>query len=393
MVSNELLTRNIAQILPSKEAFEERLKKGPIKIYWGVDPTSAEIHLGHAVVLWKLREFQDAGHKVILLIGDFTGMIGDPTDRTAARKKLTRKQVLENAKTYKEQVGKILQFSGKNPVEIKFNSQWLTKLSTQKLIELASNVTVQQMLERDFFQERIKEKRPIHLHEFLYPFMQGYDSVAMNVDAEIGGTDQTFNMLVGRALMKVLKKKEKFVITVPLLPGLDERKMSKSFGNIVAITETATDMFGMIMSLRDELIFQYFSLATKLPVAEIQSIEQQIQSNELNPVEAKKKLAWEIVKLYHGEGLADKARDEFEKVFKRGETPASAPTYKVKKGEVNLVEALMSSGMAASRSEAKRLLAQGALEWDGQKVLSETITVKDSGTLRVGKHKFLRIER
>lgn len=395
MNKDQLLTKNIAKILPSKEEFKRRLARGAIKIYFGVDPSAPEIHLGHAVVLWKLREFQDAGHKVILLIGDFTGMIGDPSDRTAARKKLTRKQVLENAKTYKDQLGKILRFSGTSSAEIKFNSEWLSKLFFEDVLELASYFTAQQMLERDFFQERIKKGKPIHLNEFLYPLMQGYDSVAMDVDAEIGGTDQTFNMLVGRTLIKALKNKHKFVVTVPLLEGLDGRKMSKSFGNIIPIAEESNNMFGKIMSLHDKLIFRYFKLATRLSREEIQSIEQLVQSNKLNLIDAKKKLAWEIVNLYHGRHKADEAEREFERVFQKGRIPEKVNEFKVKEQTVNLVEFLTTKNLFKSKSEVKRLIEQGGVEINGQVHTSQTLTIPEGEKLilRFGKKTFIRITR
>lgn len=387
-----ILDRNITEVLPSKEAFEERLKKGPVKIYLGIDPTSPEIHLGHAVVLWKLREFQNGGHKVILLIGDFTGMIGDPTDKSAARKRLSKEQVLENAKAYKEQVSKIIQFAGDNPAEIKFNSEWLGKLSAAELVELASRLTHQQLIERDMFQKRIKEKQELYMHELLYPIFQGYDSVAMEVDAEIGGTDQTFNMLVGRTLLEKLKGREKFVVTVPLLEGLDGRKMSKSFRNFIGITDTPDDMFGKIMSLRDDLVVRYFELATQLPVEEIQSIEQGLQSNKVHPMEAKKRLAWEIVKMYHGEKEADRAKEEFKKVFQKKGVPVDVPVYKVKTNTVNLTDVLIESGLIKSKSDAKRLIEQGGVEWEGEKITDPILEVTSSGILKVGKHRFLRLE-
>lgn len=389
---NSLLTRNIAEILPSKKSLEERIKKGPIKIYHGIDPSASVIHLGHAVVLWKLREFQDGGHKVILLIGDFTGMIGDPTNREAARKKLTREQVLENAKSYKQQIGKILRFSGQNPAQIQFNSEWLEKLSFGEVIELASLLTDQQMHERDFFQRRIKENKPIYLHEFLYPLMQGYDSVALGVDAEIGGSDQTFNMLVGRTLMKALRKKEKFVVTVPLIEGLDGRKMSKTFDNYVGITDPANEMFGKLMSLHDSFIFKYFNLTTSLPESEIQSIEKSVQSNEMPIVDAKKRLAWEVVNLYHGKKEADNARGEFERVFQRKKAPTNVFKLYVSHPKIDLTNILIEAKIAKSRGEVKRLLSQGAIEIDGKVTKQSIFTIKNkSALLKIGKYRFLKI--
>lgn len=395
METRELLARNILDILPSKKEFEERLQKGPIKIYLGIDPSSPEIHLGHAVALWKLREFQEAGHKVILLIGDFTGMIGDPSGREATRKKLTKEEVLENAKTYKEQVSKIIRFDGENPAEMKFNSEWLGKLSAGDLLELASHLTHQQLIERDMFQQRIKEGKELRIHELLYPILQGYDSLAMEIDAEIGGSDQTFNMLIGRTFLGRLKSKEKFVISVPLLEGLDGRKMSKSYGNFIGITDDPPDMFGKVMSLKDELVLRYFELTTNLPLAEIQSIEEGLQSNELHPMEAKKRLAWEIVRLYRGEEEADKARQSFEEVFQKGAAPREVPVYETKKDSVDLTTALVEKGLAKSKSEARRLIDQGAIDASGEKITSSLLDLsgKDRLDLRVGKYRFLQIKR
>lgn len=395
METRELLARNILDILPSKKEFEERLQKGPIKIYLGIDPSSPEIHLGHAVALWKLREFQEAGHKVILLIGDFTGMIGDPSGREATRKKLTKEEVLENAKTYKEQVSKIIRFDGENPAEMKFNSEWLGKLSAGDLLELASHLTHQQLIERDMFQQRIKEGKELRIHELLYPILQGYDSLAMEIDAEIGGSDQTFNMLIGRTFLGRLKSKEKFVISVPLLEGLDGRKMSKSYGNFIGITDDPPDMFGKVMSLKDELVLRYFELTTNLPLAEIQSIEEGLQSNELHPMEAKKRLAWEIVRLYCGEEEADKARQSFEEVFQKGAAPREVPVYETKKDSVDLTTALVEKGLAKSKSEARRLIDQGAIDASGEKITSSLLDLsgKDRLDLRVGKYRFLQIKR
>lgn len=390
---DSLLKRNIAEILPSAKAFESRMAKSPIKIYLGIDPSSPYIHIGHAVALWKLRELQDAGHKVILLIGDFTGMIGDPTDRSAARKKLTREEVLENAKTYKEQARKIIRLEGKNAAEVKFNSEWLDKLSSSDIIELSSFLTVQQMQERDFFRDRLKAQKPIHLHEFLYPLMQGYDSVAMEVDAEIGGTDQTFNMLVGRALLKVIKNKEKFVLSVPLLEGLDGRKMSKSFNNYIGVTDNPENMFGKVMSLRDNLIVKYFEMATRLPDKKIQSIKAGLEDNSLHPMKAKKKLAWEIVNLYHGKNGADIAKKEFERVFQKGEKPAQAQTHKVTGNQFNIVDALVDSQIVKSKNEARRLIEQGGIEKDGTKIKDPTVILDVPAIIKVGKHRFLNVAK
>ncbi|MHB9090121.1 MAG: tyrosine--tRNA ligase, partial [Chloroflexota bacterium] len=287
-----LLTRGISEVIPLDEA-ERRLRAGEkVRIYIGIDPTSRVIHLGHAVSLRKLREFQKLGHKVVFLIGDFTGRIGDPTDRTAARVQLTREQVQENATSYIEQAGKILDLhSPENPIEIRYNGDWWDNLTARDMIELAANFTVQQMLQRDMFQRRLEENKPIGLHEFLYPLLQGYDSVALDVDAEIGGTDQTFNMLAGRTLVRALKEKDKFVVTVPLLEGTDGRKMSKSFGNVIGVTDPPYDMFARVMSLKDELIVRYFDLCTDTSETELEKIARQLAAGSVNPMDLKKRLA------------------------------------------------------------------------------------------------------
>src|SRR3990172_6053858 len=284
---DELLTRNVSTIYPNKEAFLKRLGSNTkLKIYLGIDPSSPKIHLGNAIALRKLAEFQNLGHKIILLIGDFTGMIGDPTDRNSARQPLTREQVLENSKSYRRQAEKILNFKGKNPAEIVYNSTWLSKLNFEEVIKLAGHFTIQQLLERDMFQERLKNNKPIGLHEFLYPLMQGYDSVAMDVDLEVGGSDQTFNMLIGRELQRELHGKEKFVLTLPLLEGTDGRKMSKSFGNTIDIDEIPENMFGKLMGIKDELIWKYFEMCTDLDTQTLKRLRK--NSEKENPIDLKK---------------------------------------------------------------------------------------------------------
>ena len=301
-VIEEVLTRGVKAIYPSRKAVEEALKTGKrLKIYNGIDPSNPNIHLGNAIPLRKMRQLQRLGHKVILLIGDFTGRIGDPSDKGAMRLQLSHQQVLENAKAYKEQAAKILDFKSKiNPCEIKFNSEWLDKLSNKDVIKLSVYFTIQQLIERDLFQKRLKEKKPIGLHEFLYPLYQGYDSVAMDIDMEIGGDDQTFNMLIGRDLMKIYKNKEKFILTVPILEGFDGRKMSKSWGNVINITDSADDMFGKVMSLPDDLIIKYFTLCTSVSLKEINKMEEDLRSDKVNPKGVKAKLGREIVGIYHG---------------------------------------------------------------------------------------------
>lgn len=390
---NHLLTYNIGSIYPSKKVAEEILGSGKrISIYLGVDPSSPNIHLGNAIVLRKLREFQNLGHKVIFLIGDFTGMIGDPTDKTAARRQLTAEQIKKNAKTYKEQVSLLLDFGGNNPAEIRFNSAWLAKLTLKDLIKLASHFTVQQMIERDMYQKRLKNNKPIYLHEFLYPLMQGFDSVTMNVDAEIGGTDQTFNMLAGRTLMKSISHKEKLVFTCSLLIGSDGRKMSKSFGNSINVFDKPADMYGKLMSVKDKLIIEYLKMCTDYGPDEISNFQEQLRQGE-NPMELKKVLAYTVTKFYHGEKKANRAEKEFEKVVQKGEVPSDILSIKLSKKTANIVDLLIDSGLAKSKAVAKRLIKQGAVEVNGSRVgeTNTRIKVQNGMVIKAGKRKFVKI--
>ncbi len=392
----EVLTRGVEKIYPSKEILEKILRSGKkIKLYNGIDPSGPTLHLGHMVVLQKLRQFQELGHKVILLIGDFTAMIGDPTDKKATRKKLTHKEVLENAKDYKKQVAKILKFTGENPVEIKFNSQWHSKLSAEDLLSLASHFTASQMWERDMFQERLKKGKEVWLHEFLYPLLQAYDSVVMDVDLEIGGNDQTFNMLCGRTLMKILKRKEKFVLTTKLLAEPGKPKMGKTEGKMIGLNEEPNEIFGKIMSWPDEMIIPGFTLLTNIPLLKIKEMEKKIKSPKTNPMDFKKKLAFEIVSIIHSKNKAESAQKEFEKVFQKNLLPSyQVPTYKIKKGEkLSLNKILVESKIVSSNSEAKRLIKQKAVEIDG-KIITDyqlPLHLEDGTIIKIGKKKFLKI--
>jgi tyrosyl-tRNA synthetase len=305
---DNFLTRGVENVFPSKEAFKKALISGKqLSIYLGIDPTGPTLHMGHAIPLMKLSKLQKMGHKVILLMGDFTAMIGDPTDKTATRKKLTRKEVLTNLAQYKDQAKTFLSFTGPNAAQIKYNSKWLGKMKFEDVVELASNMTVQQMLERDMFSNRMKEGKPIHLHEFLYPLMQGYDSVAMDVDAEIGGNDQTFNMLAGRNLMRSLKNKEKFVLSTKLLVDASGKKMGKTEGNMITLQDNAQDMFGKVMSWPDELIVPGFELCTDVSEEEMAKEKAYLESGS-NPRDVKIRLALAVVGLYHGKSLAEGKR-------------------------------------------------------------------------------------
>ncbi len=353
-----LLNHAVENVYPDKEAVRERLIKGEaLTVYYGIDPTGPSLHLGHLITMRKLSELQELGHKVILLIGDFTAMIGDPTDKSAVRKQLTREEVLENCKRYKEQASRVLDFTGANPVEIKFNNDWLGKMMFADVVTLASHFTVQQMAERDMFANRIKEGKPVHLHEFLYPLMQGYDSVAMDVDGEIGGNDQTFNMLAGRTLLKEIKHKDKFVITNKLLVDPSGKKMGKTEGNMIAMTDSPEDMYGKLMSWSDDMIVPAFELCTDLTSAEIHDIKTAVKEGE-NPMKFKKDLALSIVTWLAGSEAGERAATQFSSVHQKGEKPDVIETVSLGKKEIPLIDALVESGLCASRSDARRQIEQ-----------------------------------
>ncbi len=388
---DELLIRGIANIYPSKEYVEARILRGEkLTIYLGIDPTGPTLHLGNAIPLKKLADFQKAGHKVILLIGDFTAMIGDP-DKLSARVPLTRKQVLVNLKNYKKQASKLLSFSGKNKAEIKFNSKWLSKMRFEDVLSLASQMTVSQMLERDMFKRRIEEQKPIFIHEFMYPLMQGYDSVAMNVDGEIGGNDQTFNMLCGRNLLKTLKNKEKFVVTMKLLEDNNGKKMGKTEGNMVALSDTPEDMYGKVMSWTDSLIVPALELSTTVSLSEIETIRMSLEDGTLHPRDAKMRLAREIVSLFYDTKKAQNAEDSFIQTFKNNAIPEDILTVS-SKGKEFLVDIFIEHSIVSSKSEFTRLVEGGAVtNLDTQEKVSDPKTKPISGCYRVGKARFVKI--
>lgn len=391
----EVLTRGVEQILPSKKGLADLIRKRKIRLYLGIDPTNPDIHLGHTIPLRKLKQFQDLGHEVILLIGTFTAQIGDPSARTEKRKALTSAQITKNMATYRKQASKILDFK---KAKIKYNGDWLAKLSFEDLAELASHFTVPQLLERDMFQERMEKGKEIWINEFLYPLMQGYDSVAMNVDLEIGATDQTFNMLVGRKLQKIYNNKEKFVLTTPILAGLDGRKMSKTYGNTINLTDSPKEMYFKIMQLKDELITQYFELCTEVPLSTVKQMERNVKSGKTNPMDVKKELAAAIVKLYHGKDAAEKARKAFEKEIQKGAPPNYILTATGSlTTPIKLIDLLMEVAdklQVPSRSAARRMIVQGGVEVDGLKKgdPSELISPKDGIVIRYGKKDYVRLK-
>ncbi|MDP2631363.1 MAG: tyrosine--tRNA ligase [Candidatus Uhrbacteria bacterium] len=391
----EILTRGVEEVYPKPDALEKALKSGKrLRLYVGIDPTSELLHIGHAIALRKLRQFQDLGHEVILLIGSFTGMIGDPTDKSATRTKLTQKEVLENAATYKKQASKIISFTGRNAAKIMFNHKWLGKMNLADVVELASNFTVQQMGERDMFERRMKEGKPVYLHEFLYPLMQGYDSVAMDVDLEIGGSDQMFNMLAGRTLMRAMKDKEKMVMTLKLLATSEGKKMSKTESGFIALSDPPEQMYGKIMAMADDMILSYFELATEVPMEEIEGMRLALKKG-MNPRDVKARLAQTVVVANHGEKAAEVASAHFDTVFRQHDAPEDIIEFNLEKSQ-NIVEVLVNTKLALSKSEARRLLAQKAIKLDGVVVTGQDINVDGSaeGTiLQRGKRQFVRLVR
>jgi tyrosyl-tRNA synthetase len=383
-----VLSRSVAEILPTKDALKKRLLSGErIRIYIGADATGAELHLGHSTNFLLLEEFRRLGHEVIVLFGDFTALVGDPTDKDVGRQKLTWDEVQKNIAGWREQVSKILSFDGDNPAQIKKNSEWFSELPMSDMLEVASNFTVQHMLERDMFEKRIEEGKPVYLHEFLYPVLQGYDSVAMDVDVEVGGTDQTFNMLAGRTLQKKMKNKEKFVISTTLLtnPRTGKKLMSKSEGGYVALSDNSEDMYGKVMALPDEVLNQMFVDCTRVPLSEIDKIMKE------HPRDSKMCLAREIVSMYHGAKEAKEAEENFVSTFKEQKPPSDIPIFRAKSGAF-LTDILLDSKMASSKTDARRLLKDGAVMDMDTQVKIVTDTVEKTMTLRIGKKRFLKIE-
>ncbi len=390
-----IIKRGIVEIIQEDELLEKLkesyLNKKPLKIKAGFDPTAPDLHLGHTVLLNKMKQFQDLGHTVIFLIGDFTGMIGDPTGKSETRKALTREDVLKNAETYKEQVFKILD---PRKTIVDFNSRWLDQLSGKDMIFLSAKYTVARMLERDDFAKRYESGRPISIHEFMYPLLQGYDSVVLEADVELGGTDQKFNLLVGRDLQREYGKRPQTVITMPLLEGLDGiNKMSKSLGNYVGVTDDPFDMFGKIMSISDELMVRYYELLSEIELDQLERLKENLKNGSKHPLEAKKELAFEIVKRFHSIEKAVKAKEEFERVFSKKEIPEDIDQYKIEL-EKPLVDILVESKILSSKSEAKRMIQQNAVYINNERVsdinFKISLTMKNS-VIKVGKRKFLKL--
>ncbi len=390
---DEVLNRGVENIYPNREALEKVLLSGKkLRIYNGIDPTG-KLHIGHGVVLKKLRQFQDLGHEVIVLIGDFTARIGDPTDKSASRKKLTKAQVENNAVGYKKLIGKILDLKKAN-VRFLHNEKWTNKLKPEDMLELAANFTVSRLLERDMFQNRLKQGKEIYVHEFLYPIFQAYDSVTMDVDMEIGGNDQTFNMLAGRTLMRKIKNKEKFVLATKLLTDPSGKKMGKTEGNMINLDEPAEEMYGKIMSWPDELIGVAFEICTDVLMDEAAKIKDELKIGKTNPRDLKMRLAFEIVKIYHGEKRAKAAEEYFVKTVQKKEVPEEVINYNLPIASWKLADLLVEVKLAVSKGEAKRLIEQGGVKIDGAVVkdINKAIEVTATGVLlQKGKRGFIKV--
>ena len=386
---NEFLnSRYIEAVFPSKERVAEMMGRGKqLVFYWGIDPTGPDVHLGHTTNVFVMKKLAELGHKIIMLIGDFTAMIGDPTDKEAMRKPLTEKEVKENMKTYIVQISKILP---KNLFEVKYNSKWYNKLIYKDWLKVAMRFTQQQMIARDMFQERLKKNKPIGMHEFDYPMMQGYDSVVMNVDGEVGGNDQTFNMMVGRDLVKDFLGKEKIVIATRLLedPVTGKKIMNKSEGQYIAINQQSDDMFGKVMAMPDSAIWALFAYATKISDEKVMEVKRRLDGAE-NPMTLKKELAYELVRMYHGEKEAQKAKENFEKVFSGGQLPEDIKEFKF---GGKIIDLLLVSGLVSSMSEAKRLVDQRAVSINEHIITDWGHDVKAGDIIKVGPRKFLKIK-
>lgn len=391
-----LMEFGVDTLLP-KEEFVEKLIKAvkedrPLIVKLGLDPTAPDIHLGHTVVLRKLKVFQDLGHQIVIVIGDFTARIGDPTGKSVTRPPLDEETVVKNAATYKEQIFRILD---PNKTQIRYNSEWLSKLSFADVLKLAGKYTVARMLERDDFHKRFTEGRSIGVHEFMYPLMQGYDSVALHADVEFGGTDQTFNLLVGRHLQEEYGQKPQTIITMPLLEGLDGvQKMSKSLGNYIGIDEAPTEMYGKAMSIPDELMMRYYMLVTDVPIEEQEALAEGLKNQTIHPRDAKMRLAYTIVRLYHGEEKAKEAQEQFIRVFQKKALPIDIPDYKVDdlSAPIYIPQLLTDAGVTKSNSEARRSIKAGAFKINGEKCQEETVQLAADMVLQVGKRKFIKIK-
>ncbi len=389
----EQIERGVIEILPREDMLkklEKSIREGqPLRIKLGLDPTAPDIHLGHTVVLNKLRQFQDLGHEVHLIIGDYTGRIGDPSGKSETRKQLTEEEIMANARTYQEQIYKVLD---RNKTIMHFNSDWLKDLNLMDVLKLAAKYTVARMMERDDFEKRYKEGLPIGVHEFMYPLMQGYDSVALQADVELGGTDQKFNLLVGRHLLREYGYEPQIALMMPILEGTDGvQKMSKSLGNYIGVSDDPYEMFGKTMSISDSLICRYYELLTRVPMAEIEAMRSQMNNGALNPRDAKIKLAMELISTFHSPEEATQAMERFKLVYSERDIPDDIPEITVSEIDVWLPKFLNEKGLVDSTSEGRRMVKQGAVKVNGDKFEQEDIHLETGMVIQIGKRKFVKI--
>lgn len=388
----EVLTRRVVEILPGKKELTALMKKRRIRLYLGVDPTGTNLHLGHTVALRKLQEFAGLGHEAILVIGTGTVLTGDPSLRERTRPKITEEEIKKNIKTWKRQVEKVIDLS---KIEIKCNGDWLLKLGLKGIIDIASHISAIRLFQRGMFQQRLKKGETVWVHETLYPLLQGYDSVVLDVDLEIGGTDQTFNMLIGRELLKKMRNKEKFVMSLQMALGTNGRPMSKTSGNCIWIKDPPREMFGKIMSISDQLIIPYFELFTDIDSRLIAKLRKELKTKKINPSLLKRKLGSEIVKKYHSEKAAQKAEQEFNRIFKEKAPPSKVPQVLIKEKILNILGLLVKTKLISSKSEAKRLVLQKGVKIGGRVIddWKQEIQIKDGQIVQIGKRKFVRINR
>lgn len=392
----DLIRKGAEEIIPEEELvkkIELSIKEQkPLRVKLGADPSRPDLHIGHAVVLGKMRQFQDLGHQAVLIIGDFTAMIGDPTGKSKTRPSLTLEETKDNARSYFEQAGIVL---NKENLEIRYNSEWLAPMTFRDVIQLSAHYTVARMLERDDFSKRYSSGIAISTHEFLYPLAQAYDSVAIRSDIELGGTDQKFNLLVGRDIQREYGLEPQVILTMPILEGLDgKEKMSKSLDNYIGITDTPEEMYGKTVSIGDDMILRYLTLVTDTPPSEIEDFKRAMEAGE-NPRDIKHELAWRLVKKYHDVEAADGAKEHFQRVFVDKDAPDEMPDYNVPAGDVFLVKLMVESGLCQSGGEAKRLIAQGGVYLNGDRIMSPNnpLDINDGDILKVGKRKFLRLKK
>jgi tyrosyl-tRNA synthetase len=392
MSIDELLTRAVAQVIPNKSGLKKLMQQKKIRVYLGIEPTNNKLHLGHTVQLRKLQQFADLGHEAILLFGTGTVLVGDPSQRAEGR--ITQKEIDQNIKTWKKQVEPIINF---NQVKIKQNGDWLTKLTLKDIIKIASNISAVQLFKRESFQRRLKQGDTVWYHETMYPLLQGYDSVVMDVDLEIGGTDQTFNMLIGRELQQKMNRREKFVLAGKMIVGTDGKPMSKTSGNCIWLTDSANDMFGKLMKVQDELIADYFEFFTTKPMTKISQLKKKLQSGQIHPMTAKKDLALTITAQFHGNQQAQAAQAHFERVYQDRGVPKKINQVSINQlshNPINIINLINQTELASSRSAAKRLIQQGGVKLNQQKIshLDANIKLKPNDILQVGRRKFIQFK-